>query len=65
MFHATYFDECKDLCNFLDDNNVAYVPRVIGEEPDSRSNFAHQYTETQLQWFKDYWANNTKKVQEA
>jgi hypothetical protein len=65
MFHATYFDECKDLCNFLDDNGVAYVPRVIGEEPDSRSNFAHQYTETQLQWFKDYWANNTKKVQEA
>jgi len=41
------------------------VPRVIGEDPDSRSNFAHQYTETQLQWFKDYWANNTKKAQEA
>ena len=65
MFHATYFDECKDLCNFLDDNGVAYVPRVIGEDPDSRSNFAHQYTDTQLQWFKDYWANNTKKAQEA
>lgn len=65
MFHAAYFDECKDVCEFLDANNIPYVPRVIGEEPDSRSNFAHQYTEEQLQWFKDYWANNTKKVQEA
>lgn len=65
MFHAEYFNECRDLCKFLDDNNVSYVPRVIGEEPDSRSNFAHQYTEGQLQWFKDYWNNNTKKVQES
>ena len=65
MFHAAYFDECVELCEFLDDNNIKYVPRIIGEEPDSKSNFAHQYTEEQLQWMKDYWANNTKKVQEA
>jgi sulfatase maturation enzyme AslB (radical SAM superfamily) len=63
MFHAAYFDECKELCSFLDDNNIKYVPRIIGEEPDSKSNFAHQYTDDQLQWFKDYWNDNTKKVQ--
>jgi MoaA/NifB/PqqE/SkfB family radical SAM enzyme len=64
MFHAAYFDECKNLCEYFDSKGIWYVPRVIGEEPDSRSNFAHQYTESQLQWFKDYWAKNTKKVQE-
>ena len=55
MFHAEYFDECKELCEFLEGHNVDYVPRVIGEEPDSRPSFAHKYNEEQLQWFKDYW----------
>lgn len=65
MFHAAYFDECIDVCKFLDSHNIKYVPRIIGEEPDSKSNFAHKYTESQTQWFKNYWDNNTKKVQEA
>lgn len=64
MFHAAYFDECKDLCKYFDSKNIPYVPRVIGEEPDSKSDFAHRYTQEQLQWFKDYWNNHTKKVQE-
>ena len=62
MFHAEYFDECLDICKFLDSNNISYVPRIIGEEPDSKESFAHQYTESQLQWFKDYWDKNTQKV---
>jgi len=62
MFHAAYFDECKELCYWLDDNEIRYVPRIIGEEPDSKSSFAHQYTDEQLQWFKDYWNKDTKKV---
>jgi sulfatase maturation enzyme AslB (radical SAM superfamily) len=65
MFHAAYFDECIAVCDFLDSKGIKYVPRIIGEEPDSRSNFAHMYTEEQTKWFKDYWANNTKKVQMA
>jgi sulfatase maturation enzyme AslB (radical SAM superfamily) len=65
MFHAAYFEECIDVCKFLDSKNIKYVPRIIGEEPDSKSNFAHMYTAEQTQWFKDYWANNTKKVQMA
>ena len=55
MFHAAYFDECKELCDFLHDNGVKYVPRVIGEEEGSRSNFAHQYTDEQLDYMKNYW----------
>lgn len=62
MFHAAYFDECKDLCEFLDENGVKYVPRVIGEEPDSRSNFAHTYTEEQLDYMKNYWKYRNERV---
>lgn len=65
MFHAGYFQECIDVCDFLDEKGIKYVPRVIGEEPDSRSNFAHKYTEQQIVWMKNYWDNNTKKVQQA
>lgn len=64
MFHAEYFDECVELCSWLDEQGIRYVPRVIGEEPDSKPTFAHKYTPEQLQWMKDYWAKNTKKVQE-
>ena len=63
MFHAEYFDECKALCSFLDEQGIKYVPRIIGEEPDSKPSFAHKYSEEQLQWFKDYWNTDTKKVQ--
>ncbi len=62
MFHAGYFEECQDLCSYFDSKGIKYVPRVIGEEPDSRSNFAHQYTEKQLLWMKDYWKTNTDKI---
>lgn len=55
MFHAAYFDECKELCDFLHDNGVKYVPRVIGEEAGSKSNFAHDYTDEQLDYMKNYW----------
>lgn len=65
MFHAAYFDECKDLCEFLDANGVKYVPRIIGEEPDSRSNFAHQYTEEQLDYIKNYWKYKNEKLNDS
>lgn len=62
MFHAAYFDECKDLCEYLDSLKVKYVPRIIGEEPGSRSNFAHQYTESQLDYIKNYWKYKNEKL---
>lgn len=55
MFHAEYFDECKELCQFLLQHGVDFVPRVIGEEPGSMPSFAHKYNEEQLAWMKNYW----------
>lgn len=55
MFHAEYFDECIELVDFLKAHEVDFVPRIIGEEPDSKPTFAHKYTDEQLAWFKDYW----------
>ena len=55
MFHAEYFDECKELCQFLLEHGVDFVPRVIGEEPGSMPSFAHKYNEEQLDWMKTYW----------
>ncbi len=62
MFHAEYFDECVKLCEFLDEHEVKYVPRVIGEEPDSKPTFAHKYSDEQLEFMRNYWNNNTKKL---
>ena len=62
MFHAQHFDECKELCDFLDENNVKYVPRVIGEEPDSRESFAHVYSDQQLKYMKNFWKNKNAKL---
>ncbi len=62
MFHAAYFEECLGLCQWLDSMEIRYVPRIIGEEPESASNFAHSYTQAQLEWFKNYWNENTAKV---
>jgi Radical SAM superfamily len=60
MFHAEHFDECADLCKLLEERQVKYVPRIIGEEPDSPASQAHLYTDSQLAWFRDYWARDTK-----
>lgn len=64
MFHAQYFDECVLLCKHFDELGIKYVPRIIGEDVDSRPNFAHKYSKEQLDWMKNYWENNTKKVQQ-
>ena len=62
MFHAEHFDECKDLCEYLDEHGVKYVPRVIGEEPDSKPSFAHKYNEEQLTYMRDFWKNKNAKL---
>jgi molybdenum cofactor biosynthesis enzyme MoaA len=65
MFHAAYFDECKDLCDYLHNLGVKYVPRIIGEEPDSKSNFAHMYTDEQLDYMKNYWTYKNAELNET
>ena len=64
MFHAheKYFNECKDLCEVLHKEGVTYVPRIIGEEPDSASDFAHRYTDEQLDFIKNYWKNKQEEM---
>jgi sulfatase maturation enzyme AslB (radical SAM superfamily) len=62
MFHAAYFNECKELCDWLHDQGVAYVPRIIGEEKDSRSTFSHQYTDEQLDYIKNYWKYKNAQI---
>jgi len=65
MFHAAYFDECKDLCDYLHDLGVKYVPRIIGEEPDSKSNYANMYTDEQLDYMKNYWTYKNAELNET
>ena len=57
MFHAEYWDECVELCQRLERDGIGYVPRMIGEHEDSKNSYAHRYTDQQLQWMKDYWAD--------
>ena len=57
MFHAEYWDECVELCQRLEQDGIGYVPRMIGEHEDSKNSYAHRYTDQQLQWMKDYWAD--------
>lgn len=55
MLHAQYFEECKKLCETLRQKQINFVPRAIGEDPDSRSKFAHSYTQEQIDWFQKFW----------
>lgn len=55
MFHARMFEECQELCNWLKEQEVRFIPRLIGEDPSSPFSQAHLYTDEQKQWFKDYW----------
>lgn len=61
MFHAQYFDECVQLCQRLQQDNIAFVPRMIGEEGVSPD--AHVYSDEQLKWMKDYWKDTNSKIQ--
>lgn len=55
MFHAQMFDECLLTCEWLNDLQIKYIPRVIGEDPASQYSQAHLYTDEQKLWFKKFW----------
>lgn len=55
MFHSQYFEECKHVCEELKISQIKFVPRLIGDDPDSKSSQAHFYTEDQKKWLTDYW----------
>lgn len=58
MFHAEHFEECQEICDWLEQTGVKFVPRLIGEEPDSKPTFAHKYNPEQIDWMKKYWGLN-------
>ena len=65
MIHAKpeYFDECMTLVDRFTDDNIRFVPRIIGESyKDSKYN--HRYTPEQHAWFRNYWAEKNKKLNE-
>lgn len=55
MFHVDYFEECKNLCNTLKEKNIKFVPRIIGETPNSKYSHIDRYSTEQTTWFKEYW----------
>jgi len=63
MFHARedYFNECIALCEKLAGHGVDYTPRLIGEHDDN-NRYHHKYTDTQMQWMKDFWQRSKKKL---
>ena len=63
MIHAKpeYFDECMTLVDRFKDDDIKFVPRIIGESYDD-SKYNHRYTPEQHAWFRNFWANKNKKV---
>ena len=58
MFHKDHFEECIEVSNWLNELNVIYTPRPIGDsdnEKDILDGTAHVYNEEQLLWFENYW----------
>jgi organic radical activating enzyme len=62
MLHADYFDECVKISDYLTQKEIKFIPRIIGDEPGSRSAHSQQYTEEHKQWFKDYWQTNSQPI---
>lgn len=55
MFHAQKFEECKNLCDWLLEKNIKFIPRLIGEDPSSPYSQAHLYSDEQKSWLKEFW----------
>jgi MoaA/NifB/PqqE/SkfB family radical SAM enzyme len=60
MLHAEHFDECKTVMEELGSRNISYIPRSIGEEPNSK--FAHKYTQEQINWFQTFWGESSQNT---
>ena len=56
MFHAQddYFNECVNLLEQFQKDDIQFVPRIIGESYDN-DRYNHRYTEQQHSWFRNYW----------
>lgn len=55
MMHVDYFEECRRVCEFLEENKIKFIPRVIGENPDNNFSHLNSYTGEHKSWFKKYY----------
>lgn len=66
MFHKDYFDECVKVCEVFDNNNVDYIPRIIGDEDSDEKaielGYAHKYNRQQMKWFREFWKERGQKT---
>lgn len=58
MMHVKHFEECQQVCDYLEENQVKFIPRVIGENPDNNFSHLNEYTEEHKQWFKKYYGED-------
>ena len=69
MFHKNFFDECIEVCEKLEKNNVKFIPRIIGdEESDEKAielGYAHKYTRDQMKWFRNFWKEKGQNVADS
>ena len=64
MFHKDYFDECIELAEWFDDLGIKYTSRPIGDsnnKEDIKDGTAHEYTPSQLEYFKTQWTRKQLK----
>ena len=60
MFHQKHFDECKELCELLDSQNIKFNPRFIGDGGSPDLPYTHHYTEDQVDYILNFWKNKRK-----
>lgn len=69
MFHKDYFNECVRVCKIFDNNDVDYIPRIIGDEDSDEKaielGYAHKYNEQQMNWFRDYWRERGQQTADS
>jgi MoaA/NifB/PqqE/SkfB family radical SAM enzyme len=58
MMHVKYFEECQRVCDYLEEKQIKFIPRVIGENPDNNFSHLNEYTEDHKQWFKKYYGQD-------
>jgi len=62
MLHCDYFEEAKEVCRFLKENNISYNPVPIGDGTSTSTGWfmdsdgamrrtSHEYTQEQQEWF--------------
>lgn len=56
MMHKDYWQECVDLADYFKQNNIRFVPRIIGDGTSTiESPTTQVYNNDQMKWFKNYW----------